>query len=71
MEYVFHACTRGRGWRGRTNWFGSDNSNTRDWIDTRYSTVAEIAFLLRVLNMIEGMWGFSTVCFYVRTYHGN
>ena len=29
----------------------------------------ETQFLIRVLNIMEAMWGFTTMAFYVRTYH--
>ena len=69
MQYVCTACVRGRHWRGRDNWLVTDNMNTKDWIHTRYSKVPEIQFLLRVMTMAEGLWGFSTTAVYARTYH--
>ena len=63
MQYIAHAATRGMYWRGRSIWLGTDNMNTKGWVKFRYSQVPEIQFLLRILNVMEGVWGFSTTAF--------
>ncbi len=46
-----------------------DNMNTKDWIRTRYSKIESILYLLRVLQITQGLWGFSVAACYLRTYH--
>ncbi len=69
MMVICVACTRGPAWRGKTKWYASDNRNTVGRLRDRYSQVVLVQFLLRCLEIAEGMWGFEVYGVYVRTYH--
>jgi hypothetical protein len=69
LTYVITACVRGHLWTHRTNWVVTDKSNTRNWLKTRYSKIAGVQFILRVLGQAEVLHSFESYAAYIRTYH--
>ena len=62
MTYICYAVVESRGgkWRGRVNWYISDNKNTVSWLKNRYSKHPMVQFLLRMLWLSEVAEGYES-----------
>ena len=69
LAFIILAAARGDAWQEELVFYVSDNENVKAWLNKRRPKNQLARHLIRLLSRLEALHGFSTTCFYIRTYH--